>query len=368
MGLTRAEFFSRIGLTRMVDPMVNDAYKFTESLEAQRRDRGADHAHDWHTGFHGSEFPGDYEFACGRKAMYGLMDVPREKPNRWLRMLADMGKDHEVQLVKRWYNAGMLVSAPPVEDAHQTQFEDPEHFLSSTVDAIILHPRSNMPVVSEEKMKFAKEIERMRGLIRGPDDAHIRQVKCQVGMAHEAGPQRRLRCFNTGRLAVEMLFFDTGVERFDEFVCPQHLHADCLEEVELDAVRYGYIYYSSRDDPMNTWEFFYEHDPKFMEEGRKQLAKWRDSFLAGDLPQTSFKDKRFSHPFDWYWSKIEYPCKWCDYGDACRLDHKKAVEQQKPIKLSESAAIGETRHDYDYEEVKRLVLERWGFSEDGSPP
>lgn len=364
MALTRNEFYSRVGLRREIDPSVTSAYSFTELMQQALSDKGSDHEHPWHISFHGSEFPGDNKFACGRKSIYRLMDIPRGAPNRWLRQLADQGKDHEIQLCKRWYNAGMLVSAPPVPGGLQTQFEDKEHWLTSTVDAIILHPRSITPVVAEEKQKYAREIERMKRLIRGPDEQHIRQVKCQIGMAHEAGEQKRLRCYNTGRLAIELRFMDGGIEQFDGPTCPQHGHDDCLEWVTLDPVTYGYIYYVSRDEPSDTWEYYYEYDPRFMEAGRKQLDKWKQEFLNGMLPQTDFSEKRFSHPFGWLWTKPEYPCRYCDYGDICRLDHRAAVEHGAPIKLSESNAIEEaeeSRSEYSYEQVRDAVLARWGL-------
>ena len=46
--------------------------------------------------------------------------------------------------------AGMLLSAPP-DAPRQTEFEDREHWLTSTVDAIVVRPRSPRPIVAEVK-------------------------------------------------------------------------------------------------------------------------------------------------------------------------------------------------------------------------
>lgn len=355
MGLTRAEFYSRIGLFREIDPLTDAAYKFVALLAAEKPRHGHSHEAPWHVAFHGSEFPGDYESACGRRALYTMMDFPRQIPSRWLEQIADAGKGIEDQLVRRWYEAGYLVTAPAhLPWVKQTQFSDNEHWLTSTVDAIVCWPRSNDPIVTEVKSKDSDVILAMQRLTRGPDVKHVRQVKTQIGLAHEQGPITKQRCYNTGRFAIEVA---EGV-----FVCPQHFHARCLRDVILDPPNRGRLYYVSRDNPIDTFEFMFEYDPDFMKKGRTKLKAWRESFKEDELPQTNFDDKKFSHPFGWQWTKDEYPCKYCDFGAICREDHREAVKHGDKIRISESVGVAdakELREDYDVDLVRMAVERYW---------
>jgi hypothetical protein len=204
----------------------------------------------------------------------------------------------------------------------------------------------------------------MLRLYKGPDPAHVYQLKCQIGLTHEAGPRIVKRCYNSGRLPVQIAK--------DTFVCPEHRTQKCLRDEQILEPDHGFLYYVSRDHPADTWEFYFEYDPKFMEEGRRQLAKWRQHFLDGKLPQDNFEDKRFSHPWQgWAWTKSlkdpDSPCQYCDYGDICREDHKQAVKDGKPINLADSHAIEaarEVRVDYSFDLVRKAVLKRWGFAEE----
>lgn len=350
-GYTRGEFFARIGATREVDALVDIAYKKLNERDFATSDQGAAAEDKWHVSFHGSEFPGDNPYGCGRYGLYRLLDVPRQVFTRKGRQYMDTGKDLEERLVWAWYNAGLLVSNPP--NLKQTMYEDPQHWLTSTVDAILVKPRSDAPFVAEVKNVSYAAIEQMRNLVRGPADQHVRQINCQIGLAHEAGPLACLRCHNTGAMAVS-----------DPFVCPLHGGDECLHESILDPVNYGRLYYVSRDNPMDTFEYMYEYNPGFMEAGRKQLAQWREAFEQDKLPATNYDDKRYSHPFGWKWTLDQYPCKWCDYGDICRDDHDASKEQGGPIKLHESAAVEVAqrfRPEWSYEDVKNDVYKRWGL-------
>src|SRR4029077_19350405 len=106
-------------------------------------------------------------------------------------------------------------------------------------------------------------------------------VKTEIGLAHERGPWRVLRCINSGRIAI-------GIGRRNGnavTVCPEHGGDKCLEEQTLDPVRYGFLYYASRNDPDKTREYYFEHDPEFMRAGREQLRVWRKFFENGVLPR-----------------------------------------------------------------------------------
>jgi hypothetical protein len=348
---------------REIDPLVELAYRFEEMRAARESDQGAAVRDKWHVSFHGSQFPGDDPKACGRASLYRMLDIPRSTgsylfSNRKLIQIADAGKDIEDRLVTRWHNAGYLLTPPPWE--YQMTFENADVWLTSTVDSIVLYPRAVMPVVCEVKSKYADAILEMKKLLRGPDEKHVKQLKTQIALAHEfyvANPQTVLRCHNTDRVAI--MVGENGNARP---VCPQHGHADCLYECELVPPEYGFLYYVSRDNPVDTHEFYVELDRDFFEAGRKKLAEWRDHFLRDELPQTNFVDKRFAHPFGWKWGEL--PCKWCDYGDQCRRDTKTAIAQGGSIRLSESAAIEDARAlrpDYSFAEVREAVFERWGL-------
>ena len=365
MGLSRGEFFGRVGLLQEVDPITNAAYKFIEMLEAAKPNVGHGRNQAWHTSFHGSAFPGNDPYACGRKALYGLMDIPRQPFSRQSRQIMDAGKDIENQLVWRWYNAGFLASAPP--DQEQTGFEDLEHWLTSTVDSIVVPLRSDEQIVAEVKSKYAYDISEMQRLIRGPDAAHVRQVKVQIGLAHERGPVAVMRCYNSGRIGIRVVLHDASRNGSQvRLMCPQHGSDRCLKDAILLPPRYGFLYYVSRDNPVDTFEYYFEYDPAFMEAGRKQLAAWKAWWKEGLLPQTHYEDKRYSHPFNWTWTKSQKhpnsPCQWCDYGQVCREDHSVAKKTGKPTKLSESYGIAvaqEMREDYSLDLVQQAIDARW---------
>lgn len=356
-GRSRAEFLARTGHLKEVDPLVDLAYKLLNEREFAKSDQGEAARHKWHVSFHGSQFPGDVEYACGRANLYRLLDVPRTPFTRRGRQFMDAGKDFEDRLVWAWYDAGFLVSNPPIMpdgSREQTMFEDPDSWLTSTVDAILLKPRSNKPFVAEVKQVGARYIEALKNLTGTPvgHEKYLRQLKCQIGMAHEYGPITVVRCHNTGALAKK------------DGNCAMHGHANCLEEQTLEVIDDGFLYYTSRDEHMDTFEFYREYDEHFMRAGKRKLMQWREDFINDTLPQTNFEDKRFSHPFGWRWTLDEYPCKWCEYGDICRDDHDVAKERGAPISLRESAAVEVAerfRADWSYDEVKNAVLERWGL-------
>ena len=358
MGLSRGEFLGRIGMLREIDPLTSAAYKFAEKLEAEAPRKGHQHDAPWHVAFHGSSFPGDDPKACGRRAIYTMLDIPRGGFSRRSRQFMDAGKDLETQLVRRWHAAGMLLSAPP-DAEHQTQFEDASVWLTSTVDAIVARPRSNRPVVAEVKNVSADVMDAMKRLLRGPHEDYVRQVKCEIGLAHEHGPWKVIRCINSGRIAVALNHRNGNAVT----VCPEHGGDKCLEEATLLPVEHGYLYYVSRDDPEDTREFYFEHDPAFMDAGREQLRVWRKFFEEGILPATQVTGK---HPFGWNWTTDDSPCKFCPFGSigsyVCKEDHQESVKRGEPIPLADSLAVEEAREirpGYDLAKVRAAVFARW---------
>lgn len=363
MGLTRAEFWSRIGLAREIDPLVTASYKFGALMAQLRSDQGEDHADPWHLSFHGSQFPGDNPNACGRLALYRMMDFARPMMPRWLEQVAESGKAIENSLVAKWYYAGYLVSPPSfLPGVLQEQYEDEEHWLTCTVDSIVCWPRTTEPLVCEVKSKQADVIRAMQRLTRGPDKRHVWQIKTEVALAHEAGPIIVQRCFNTGRFAILVRKHNRQPGYHEVMVCPQHGHDRCLREVKLSPPDRGYLYYVSRDNPEDTFEFMFEYDPNWLRVGRSRLKRWREAFLSDTLPATNFDAKRFSHPFGWQWTKDEFPCKWCDFGQICREDHRLAVKRGTNIRLTESAGVDdarEIREAYDPARARTAVMDFW---------
>lgn len=345
-------------MLKEIDPLTTLAYRFAEKLEAEKPHQGAGGGSPWHVSFHGSQFPGDNPRACARRAIYTMMDLPRSQFSRKSRMYMDAGKDLETQLVTRWYQAGMLLSAPP--DARtQTEFEDREHWLTSTVDAVIVRPRSTRPIVAEVKNIGADAMDEMKRLLRGPYEEHVRQVKCEIGLAHEMGAWHVMRCINSGRLSISLNHRNGGAL----VVCPEHGGRKCLVEQTLEPVQHGGLYYVSRDNPDDTREFYYEYDPEFMRKGREQLKVWRKYWEAGLLPQTHFEGK---HPFGWNWTTDDSPCKWCPFGSTgsyvCREDHQAAVKLGDMLRLEDSLAVeeaAEAREEYHLDLVRGAVQARW---------
>lgn len=314
-GLTRAELLSRTGNNRIVEPTIVDSFKWYEDRE-WREDRGnSPHGWPWHTSFHASSFPGNDERACGRKAIYTLMNIPRKEATpRKLRGQAEMGNAIEEMLVKRWGNYGMLLSNDKTgDDEFQTGFTDEEHMLTGSVDAVLVPDGWRRPHVVEVKSKAHDVVKEMIALRRGPDDAHVRQCQTYISFAHELGPQ----------------------------MWPEY--EACID---------GTVLYCSRDDPSLTYEFFFSYDPRFMKAGRAKLQLWKDFYVNGELPPHPFGGKE--------WSQM--PCQYCDFKkNTCKPD---ALDEVTVLRESHGIAFAEeVRGKYDYKETREAVLNRWGLED-----
>ena len=316
--LSRQEFFTRLQIIRTVEPVTYAAYKEVEDTLWHAGGDDSPHGHPWHVSFHGSQFPGDNSMACPRQALYRMMDFPKQSAfSRRSRVLMQAGKDAEVELVRTWYEAGILLSAPPDAEV-QTGFEIPEVWLTSSVDSVIQPPRWNKPLPVEIKTKDHATIEKMQAGLRGPDTTHVTQAKVQVAL----------------------------VRHFQEEIWPG-----------LDPVTHGFIYYMSRDDPSNTAEYRVDYDKRFFDLGIERLKEWREMFLAGELPEIEpgKRTSKFGHPHGWRWSYE--PCSYCDFKTTCQLDFREGVQE-----LSNSIGIERAklvREDYDYEAARRRVHDRW---------
>lgn len=328
--LTRRELWNRLQLVRTLDPLTDAAYKKVEEVKHREQLDDAPHGDPWHVSFHASKFPGDNPMACPRQGLYSLMDFAREAGDRKARSvpfdrasrtIMAAGKAAELELVQTYADAEILLSAKP-QDEIQTGFEWPEAWLTGSVDCVIRWPGTNRPVPIEIKTKYQKVIDEMK-LGRGPDSAHIFQLKVQLALIwHEQ---------QKGGLWADM-----------------------------EPVTHGYIYYLSRDRPSDTTEFVVELDKRFFAIGVERLKQWIQWFKDDHLPEEP-KGKRttqFGHPMGaagFKWSDL--PCAWCDFKKTCQLDFR-----QDQHTLTGSIGVERTkaaRKSYDPSTARQRVFERW---------
>jgi CRISPR/Cas system-associated exonuclease Cas4 (RecB family) len=311
--LTRKEMLTRLQILRTVEPITQKAYSTALWRKHSEQTDEAPHGYPWHVSFHASQFPGDDPMACSRQSLYRMMDfVPDLPPSRLLSVTASAGKAIEVELVKTWEMAGILISAPP-DSPTQTNFEIPEARFTGSVDSVILPPGWRKPLPVEVKSKFQREIDKMSVGSRGPDPAHVVQIKAQLGF----------------------------VRRFQHELWP-----------DLEPVTHGIIFYLSRDNPVYTAEYRVDYDEKFFESGVARLKEWAGLFDEDVLPSPHLGSK---HPMGWRWSYP--PCQFCPFKKICKLDH-----EQKIYSLTESVGVDRTqriRPYYDPKTARERVRARW---------
>jgi hypothetical protein len=348
--LTRTELLARAGVLKIVDPMIDEAY---DLYEAKEDDEAHSSGFGWSTAFHASQFPGDDPMACGRHSLYELMGIPNVDPvDRRGRMFMDSGKNLELELVRRFGNAGWLLSADQTgADEFQTNFKDEHTWLSGSPDLLVIPHGWNRAHVVEVKGKGQRRppkyrshidpLAEMRALREEPTPKHIKQLGAYIGLAnrefHKRVPRVTL-CKHTWSIASNGL-------------CRIHASDECLITIEMQPVVDGTLIYFALDDPTVSFERFYSLNRKSFEEGRARLHEWRENFLNDVLPARNPK---------WGWSKE--PCKWCPYKKhACKPDDKADVAT-----LSESHAVTmakEINPNYDYQKQRDKVLGRWGVED-----
>lgn len=342
MPVSRTQLFVQAGVIKIVEPLTDRVYKEIEKRTWLEDLESSPHGEPWHTSFHASSFPGDDPHACGRKAVYSLLNVPDLEPtSRFLRSVADSGKAIENELVQRWHDAGLLLSASPGAEI-QTGFKDKESWLTGNCDAVILPFRWTRPHVVEVKSKADDKVNEMRELTRKWDDKHRNQCLTYIGLLHEAYTWREaLVCRHTWRLAD-----DSGM-------CRVHGDGLCVQKINLDRCIDGTIYYVSRDNPSNTHEFTFSYDSDFMARGRERLRAWRESFMGELLPDRPRKEN--GNLVGW----TEQPCKWCSMKKhACKPDWKD--DQLTDLRQSEALKYTSSlRKNYDYNKTRQAVIDRW---------
>lgn len=141
MGISRLELYQTLGIEfSIVEPILIGSYEMDAVKEWRGAGDDAPHGSRWSTSFHASSFPGTNPTACGRAALYTLMDLPDEKPREaFLSALFEVGTALEHNWVRRFAATGQLLSkSPAVGDDYQEVFLDDEHWLSGASDAIVL--------------------------------------------------------------------------------------------------------------------------------------------------------------------------------------------------------------------------------------
>lgn len=386
--LSPFDLYAHLGLVRVMEP-------HTEILMRERAEReriGGDygpHARPWFVSFHGSMFPGEPLDACQRRLLYTMMDFAEaEAVPPWVTATGVLGKAGELDLADAWFRGGRMLAVPEDHDildsdtpVHQLGFVDNSLWFTVSTDLPILPPGWTRPHIVEVKGKADEVVEEMlQGRIlqfpdgrqerrgRGPDPAHVNQLKATIGEAHEYDWGSVTVCRHTWRILRsdihERLGLPGGVvwgKSFSPegptFVCPDH-HTECLHTFKLERPTSGEIYYWSRSWPRKTKSFYYEYDPAFMDRGRAVLAEVRQHFIDDTVPD---------RPEHFQWSVG--PCANCPFKPLiCRPDAGVPGRKKKPdpdivrTRLSESHGVDYTaglREGYDSQAVRARVFAEW---------
>lgn len=408
--LDRLSFYGALGVVSFMEPDTEEVMQ-ERALRHQAAQDVGPHARDWHLSFHASAFPGDPADACERFLVYRMMDIPAAAPMPpWVTSTGVVGKAGELDIAEAWYEAGRLLAVPESVDdrdermsravalikagrhaeateelerppVHQLGFEDLEHWLTGSVDLPILKKGWRKPYIVEVKGKADEVLqEMMTGRrkdgtmapnLRGPDPAHVRQIKASLGLAHEFDWGEVTVCGACWRIFYADLFQKLGHEgRVNPAISKQYVAETNLQfcpwcgheqfddvTFELEPPDCGEIYYWSRSWPRTTKSFFITHDDAYMARGREVLSRAKYSFLTGSLP------KRPDH-FQWSLG----PCGSCNMRASCRLDSGLLPRKRKPDpsmvvnNLMESNTIPyakSLRPDYDPWDIRGRVIKEW---------
>jgi hypothetical protein len=104
--LTHKEMLTRLQVIQTLNPLVNRAFEISEQKRFEDQEGDNPHGRPWHVSFHASSFPGDDPKACPRQALYTMMDLPKSAFSRRSRMLMNIGKQVELDIVRAFADAG----------------------------------------------------------------------------------------------------------------------------------------------------------------------------------------------------------------------------------------------------------------------
>lgn len=353
--MSRLQFWSSLGKVSVVEPILVNSYAAEEDEIWRSGSEDSPHGHPWNTSFHASSFPGDDPMVCGRLQVYTMLAPPPAEPiSPNLRAWFDLGKNLELDWVRRWAYYGVLLTADQTaDDDVQTGFEDREHWLTGSSDAILLPPFWTRGHCVEVK---TTKHEKVQAMLQGepPPKSHekyLRQLGAYIGLSHEANfAPIVMICDHSGLQLIPELGSCREKGKGHKGTCTPRI-------VQLTAPIDGTLIYSSREEPMVTASFFLNYDPEFMAAGRARLALWRDQFLRDEIPAHPREQEKAKWSVD--------PCQYCDLKKfVCKPDYT-----AKKTKLSESAlkAFGnKIRPGYDMEAHRAAVLARWQIEEDAA--
>jgi len=383
---SRFDLYLSLGLVSVMEPATEDLMRERSALDHVDDDHDSPHSRPWFVSFHASQFPGDPLEACARKLVYRMMNIPSgEGPMApWITSTGVMGKAGELDIADAWYRGGRLLAIP--EDlcrpnVHQVGFVDRDHWLTGSVDLPILPFGWRRPHIVEIKFKSDDVLVEMidgRPMacdgqtvveLRGPDDAHVRQLKASLGLAHEHDWGEVVVCRHSWRILwasiIEKLDPQSaglvlGTDAFNR--CPEHGY-DCQEGFKIEPPTTGEIYYASRSWPRGnprlgarTKSSFYTYDPEYMTAGREILKDARGHFEAGTIPPR--------HP-SMMWSAG--PCQRCESKRYCKRDEgieegRRKRTMERVTTLAESNGVEHAksvRSHYSWSDTRSQVFAEW---------
>ncbi len=393
--LSLRDLYMRLGLLSAVEPATEEVMRNRAERSYVDDEFDSPHKLPWFVSMHASSFPGTPADACARALVYRMMNVPGDgSMPSWVTATGEVGKAIEMDLVDAWFKDGRMLAIPenyvdPGDNrlalpVHQLGFVDQEHWLTGSTDLPILPKGWRKVHLVECKAKDDEVlVEMLQGQIimrdglnvvvpRGPDQQHVNQLRCTIGLAHEYDWGSVKVCARCWRI-LEADVYERLTGDWHSPLCIE-MPEDCcpvcgpteVVEFNLESPTSGEIYYASRSWPRGhprhgkrTKTFFYEHDEAFMDRGKKVLAEARDAFVAGLLP---------ARPRYMQWSAL--PCSQCRYKDkVCRLDEgllpRKRKATSEPVKmLDESNAVvhaKSVRPKYNYEDTRAAVLAQWNI-------
>lgn len=384
--LDRLSLYAQLGLVQVMEPATEELMRERALQELRHQDYGP-HERPWHVSFHASAFPGVLEDACERSLLYRMMDAPPVEPMPpWVTTTGTLGKAGELDIADAWFRGGRMLSIPEDEawvpyvegavtakDIKQLGFVDPDVWLTCSTDIPTLPKGWRKPYIIEAKCKASEVVLEMQTGIRkdgtrasttrGPDPAHVKQLKATIGLAHEYDWGRVCVCPNCWFVLWSEVFERLGVRGGRHPLsdglarCPRCRDYNAGLEFVLEPPTSGEIYYWNRSWPRDTKSFYFEFDKSFVDAGRSVLARARRAFLSGVLPE---------RPEHFQWSVG--PCGQCSYKPSCRLDFgletpRKRKPSMPPVtKLAESHVIEHAkavRDHYDYAQTRARVLKEW---------
>jgi hypothetical protein len=294
MGLSRDELFA--ALEEAPRPIVPDLLQEAYQLELHREwstHKHNPHGYDWHTSFHASSFPGKDQLACGRKAVYELMDPPSTAPlTPFTKAMFDVGLNLEHDWVRRWSAYGVLLSVDVNMEGVdvQTGFRDSEHWLTGASDAILLNREKRKAHCTEVKTtsheKVLKMIHSNGADVPRSHGKYLRQLGTYIGLAHEQPFTPRVQICQTSGLLMANPFECPGHQQNGDKPHPLLHIGPCIPDwITVGAPDDGTLIYSSREEPLTVASFNVRYDPEFMSMGRAKLAAWQKAFLEERIPE-----------------------------------------------------------------------------------